>query len=122
MRFKIKHNHSTGCIYDTNRFTLHTQLSQLGCTVLDFGIIEDNQASLIQTLEQAAQTADLVISSGGVSVGHADYIKSALSALGQINFWRVNMRPGRPRIWASFTNQRKRPCHFLVYRAIQWQP
>ncbi|WP_392340877.1 bifunctional molybdopterin-guanine dinucleotide biosynthesis adaptor protein MobB/molybdopterin molybdotransferase MoeA [Moritella marina] len=84
------------CIYDSNRYTLHAMLTQAGCEVIDLGIIEDNEAALEMTLEQGAQQADLILSSGGVSVGDADYIKTVLAKLGKINFWRINMRPGRP--------------------------
>ncbi|MFT5809051.1 MAG: molybdopterin molybdotransferase [Moritella dasanensis] len=84
------------CIYDSNRYTLHAMLTQAGCEVIDLGIIEDNEAALEMTLEQGVQQADLILSSGGVSVGDADYIKTVLAKLGQINFWCINMRPGRP--------------------------
>ncbi|HGF7194346.1 TPA: bifunctional molybdopterin-guanine dinucleotide biosynthesis adaptor protein MobB/molybdopterin molybdotransferase MoeA [Vibrio cholerae] len=83
-------------IFDSNRFTLTGLLKQLGCQVIDLGIIEDDEAKMMQVLEQAAKQADLVITSGGVSVGDADFIKSALEKLGHIDFWRINMRPGRP--------------------------
>ncbi|WP_036816851.1 bifunctional molybdopterin-guanine dinucleotide biosynthesis adaptor protein MobB/molybdopterin molybdotransferase MoeA [Photobacterium sanctipauli] len=84
------------CIYDSNRYTLHAMLSKIGCEVVDLGIIEDSEASLEATLTAASEQADLILSSGGVSVGDADYIKTVLDKLGQINFWRINMRPGRP--------------------------
>lgn len=83
-------------IFDSNRFTLMGLLKQLGCQVIDLGIIEDDEAKMMQVLEQAAKQSDVVITSGGVSVGDADFIKSALEKLGQIDFWRINMRPGRP--------------------------
>jgi len=83
-------------IFDSNRFTLTGLLKQLGCQVIDLGIIEDDEAKMMQVLDQAAKQADVVITSGGVSVGDADFIKSALEKLGQIDFWRINMRPGRP--------------------------
>ncbi|EMK6853813.1 bifunctional molybdopterin-guanine dinucleotide biosynthesis adaptor protein MobB/molybdopterin molybdotransferase MoeA [Vibrio cholerae] len=83
-------------IFDSNRFTLTGLLKQLGCQVIDLGIIEDDEAKMMQVLEQAAKQADMVITSGGVSVGDADFIKSALEKLGHIDFWRINMRPGRP--------------------------
>ncbi|MEH0387800.1 bifunctional molybdopterin-guanine dinucleotide biosynthesis adaptor protein MobB/molybdopterin molybdotransferase MoeA [Vibrio mimicus] len=86
----------TNSIFDSNRFTLTGLLKQLGCQVIDLGIIEDDEAKMMQVLEQAAEQADVVITSGGVSVGDADFIKSALEKLGQIDFWRINMRPGRP--------------------------
>jgi len=84
------------CIYDSNRYTLHAMLTQAGCEVIDLGIIEDSEAALEATLQQGSEQADLILSSGGVSVGDADYIKTVLDKLGQINFWRINMRPGRP--------------------------
>ncbi len=84
------------CIYDSNRFTIKSMVKQLGCEVIDLGIIHDSESALIDALKGAAEQADVVISSGGVSVGDADFIKLALAQVGQINFWRINMRPGRP--------------------------
>ncbi|MGR5148226.1 bifunctional molybdopterin-guanine dinucleotide biosynthesis adaptor protein MobB/molybdopterin molybdotransferase MoeA [Photobacterium alginatilyticum] len=84
------------CIYDSNRYTLLSMLTKAGCEVIDLGIIEDSEEALESTLLKANQQADLILSSGGVSVGDADYIKTVLGKLGQINFWRINMRPGRP--------------------------
>ena len=84
------------CIYDSNRYTLHSMLTKIGCEVIDLGIIEDSEQALESTLNAASEQADLILSSGGVSVGDADYIKTVLDKLGQINFWRINMRPGRP--------------------------
>lgn len=83
-------------IYDSNRFTIMGMLEKLGCEILDFGIIEDDESLMIEALETASKQADIVMTSGGVSVGDADYIKLALEKLGQIDFWRINMRPGRP--------------------------
>ncbi|YCO05307.1 bifunctional molybdopterin-guanine dinucleotide biosynthesis adaptor protein MobB/molybdopterin molybdotransferase MoeA [Vibrio sp. VNB-15] len=83
-------------IYDSNRFTIMGMLEKLGCEILDFGILEDNEQLMIEALENASVQADVVLTSGGVSVGDADYIKLALDKLGQIDFWRINMRPGRP--------------------------
>lgn len=84
------------CIYDSNRFTIKAMAKRLGCDVIDLGIIEDSEAALTAALVGAAVKADVVISSGGVSVGNADYIKKVLAAIGEIHFWRINMRPGRP--------------------------
>jgi len=83
-------------IYDTNRFTLRGMLTRLGCEVIDLGIIEDDQRSLSEALALAASSADIMLSSGGVSMGEADYIKSALKKEGRVDFWRIAMRPGRP--------------------------
>ncbi|WP_417762435.1 bifunctional molybdopterin-guanine dinucleotide biosynthesis adaptor protein MobB/molybdopterin molybdotransferase MoeA [Shewanella sp.] len=84
------------CIYDSNRYTIKSMARRLGCEVIDLGIIEDSEAALTAALSQASQQADMVISSGGVSVGNADYIKKVLAAIGEIHFWRIDMRPGRP--------------------------
>ncbi|HIF9348794.1 TPA: bifunctional molybdopterin-guanine dinucleotide biosynthesis adaptor protein MobB/molybdopterin molybdotransferase MoeA [Photobacterium damselae] len=86
----------TNCIYDSNRYTLFALLKKIGCEVVDMGIIEDSEEALEKTLQEASEQADMILSSGGVSVGDADYIKTVLAKLGQINFWRINMRPGRP--------------------------
>lgn len=73
-------------IYDSNRFTIMGMLEKLGCEILDFGILEDNEQLMIEALENASAQADVVMTSGGVSVGDADYIKLALDKLGQIDF------------------------------------
>ncbi len=83
-------------IYDTNRFTLQSLLTKLNCQILDLGILPDNKTAIYQALSRVKGSADLIITSGGVSVGKADYIKSVLEQLGHIDFWRINMRPGRP--------------------------
>lgn len=83
-------------IYDSNRFTIIGMLQKLGCEIVDYGIIEDDEQKMIDVLHAASLETDMVLTSGGVSVGDADYIKLALDKLGEINFWRINMRPGRP--------------------------
>lgn len=85
-----------GQIYDTNRFAVRLMLEQLGCTVLDLGIIRDDPQALRKAFEEANEFADLVISSGGVSVGEADYTKQMLDELGEIGFWKLAMKPGKP--------------------------
>ncbi|EJE8152702.1 bifunctional molybdopterin-guanine dinucleotide biosynthesis adaptor protein MobB/molybdopterin molybdotransferase MoeA [Vibrio alginolyticus] len=92
-------------IYDSNRFTIMGMLKKLGCEILDFGILEDNEQLMIEALENASVQADVVMTSGGVSVGDADYIKLALDKLGQIDFWRINMRPGRPLAFGQINNK-----------------
>ncbi|WP_298441138.1 bifunctional molybdopterin-guanine dinucleotide biosynthesis adaptor protein MobB/molybdopterin molybdotransferase MoeA [uncultured Ferrimonas sp.] len=84
------------CIYDSNRYSLHGLLAKLDVEVLDLGVIEDNQAAMEQALRDAAAQADIVLTSGGVSVGDADFIKDALEQTGEINFWKIAQRPGRP--------------------------
>ncbi|EHL0149401.1 bifunctional molybdopterin-guanine dinucleotide biosynthesis adaptor protein MobB/molybdopterin molybdotransferase MoeA [Vibrio parahaemolyticus] len=92
-------------IYDSNRFTIMGMLEKLGCEILDFGILEDNEQLMIEALENASAQADVVMTSGGVSVGDADYIKLALDKLGQVDFWRINMRPGRPLAFGQINNK-----------------
>jgi molybdopterin molybdotransferase len=85
-----------GNIYDSNRYTLHGMLSRLGVEIIDMGVIRDNCESLQEAFQQAATQADVLITSGGVSVGEADYVKEILESVGTVNFWKVAMKPGRP--------------------------
>lgn len=85
-----------GQIYDSNRYTLYGMLKRLDADVLDMGVVPDEKAALKNALAQAAAEADVVITSGGVSVGDADYVKEMLAELGQVNFWKIAMKPGRP--------------------------
>ncbi|WP_280562200.1 gephyrin-like molybdotransferase Glp [Chromohalobacter sp. 48-RD10] len=83
-------------IYDTNRFSLQGLLSRLGCEVIDLGILQDDLDSMRTSLVAAAHEADMVMTSGGVSVGQADWVKPALTAIGELGLWQIAMRPGRP--------------------------
>lgn len=85
-----------GQIYNSNRFTLTGLLEKLGCEVLDFGIVPDNLEATVSVLERAAAQADLVITSGGVSVGEEDHIKAAVERVGKLELWRIAMKPGKP--------------------------
>jgi molybdopterin molybdotransferase len=85
-----------GQIYDSNRYTLFGMLTHLGAEVTDLGSIPDQPALLESTLLNAATMHDVVITSGGVSVGEADYMKTLLQQHGQVLFWKINMKPGRP--------------------------
>lgn len=85
-----------GQIYNSNRYLLRALLSGLGCDVVDFGIVPDTYADTLSALQQASEQVDLVISSGGVSVGEEDHVKSAVQALGHLNLWRMAMKPGKP--------------------------
>ena len=87
---------NNSAIYDSNRFTLKLLLTQLNCQIIDLGIIADDPNLIKQSLETASKLADLVITSGGVSVGDADYTKTALTELGEINFWKIAIKPGKP--------------------------
>jgi molybdopterin molybdotransferase len=85
-----------GQVYDSNRYTLFGMLSRLGVDIIDLGAIADDPDLLEKTLLAASQQADAVITSGGVSVGEADHMKTLLSKHGQVLFWKINMKPGRP--------------------------
>ncbi|APV50593.1 molybdopterin molybdenumtransferase MoeA [Betaproteobacteria bacterium GR16-43] len=85
-----------GEIYDSNRYTLHGMLKRLGCDVLDLGVIPDDPPAIERAFREAAASADVVITSGGVSVGEADFVKPMLAKLGEVVFWKIAMKPGRP--------------------------
>lgn len=85
-----------GQIYDTNRFAVRLMLEKLGCDILDLGIIRDDPNALREAFQHADSEADLVISSGGVSVGEADYTKQILDDIGNIHFWKLAIKPGKP--------------------------
>jgi molybdopterin molybdotransferase len=87
---------AAGEIYDSNRYTLYGMLTRLGCDIVDMGVVADVPAALEQAFASAAQAADVVITSGGVSVGEADYVKQLLDKLGEVVFWKIAMKPGRP--------------------------
>ncbi|MGV8893009.1 MAG: gephyrin-like molybdotransferase Glp [Burkholderiaceae bacterium] len=85
-----------GCVYDSNRYTLFGMLTRLGCDLIDLGVIKDDPAALEAAFRSACENADAVITSGGVSVGAADYTKQIMAQLGDVSFWKIGMRPGRP--------------------------
>ena len=85
-----------GQIFDSNRYTLHGMLMRLGCEALDMGVVRDDPALLEKAFRDAASAADVVITSGGVSVGEADFVKVLLDKLGEVVFWKIAMKPGRP--------------------------
>ncbi|HEY5718976.1 MAG TPA: gephyrin-like molybdotransferase Glp [Gammaproteobacteria bacterium] len=91
-----------GCLYDSNRYTLHGMLTRWGAEVIDLGVIRDEPALIEQAFRDAAAQADVVITSGGVSVGEADFVKDALDQLGDIGFWRIRMKPGKPLAFGRF--------------------
>ncbi|ALD91087.1 molybdopterin molybdotransferase MoeA [Cupriavidus gilardii] len=85
-----------GCVYDSNRYTLHGMLRRLHVDLIDMGVVRDDPAALEAALRSACENADAVITSGGVSVGEADYTKQIMAELGDVTFWKIAMRPGRP--------------------------
>lgn len=86
----------TGQIFDSNRYLIHAMLQRLNADIIDLGRLPDNLDKIKGALKEAASRADAIITSGGVSVGDADYTKAALDQLGQVNFWKVAMKPGKP--------------------------
>jgi molybdopterin molybdotransferase len=93
-----------GDIYESNRFVLAAMLEKLHVDVIDFGIIADDLAAITAAFINADQQADAVISSGGVSVGDADYTKTVLDELGEIGFWKIAMKPGKPFAFGKLAN------------------
>ncbi|CAL1240073.1 molybdopterin molybdotransferase MoeA [Candidatus Methylocalor cossyra] len=92
----LGHPLPAGGLYDSNRYTLHAALKRLNVKVMDQGIVPDEPERLREALTRAAANADVVVSSGGVSVGEADFVRDVLLALGSIELWKVAMKPGRP--------------------------
>ena len=85
-----------GTIYDSNRYTLYGMLTRLGVDIIDMGVIRDLREDTLNAFKEAVNSADVIITSGGVSVGEADYVKETLDRIGKVNFWKVAMKPGRP--------------------------
>lgn len=85
-----------GAVYDSNRYTVFGLLTRMGCEVIDLGVVRDDPAQLEAAFTRAAAEADAIITSGGVSVGEADFTKAMMKKLGDVAFWRIAMRPGRP--------------------------
>ncbi|MCW1874710.1 molybdopterin molybdotransferase MoeA [Erwinia sp. INIA-01] len=95
---------AAGQIYDTNRFAVHLMLNKLGCEVIDLGIIRDDRDALRAAFHEADARADVVISSGGVSVGEADYTREMLEELGEVTFWKLAIKPGKPFAFGRLQN------------------
>jgi molybdopterin molybdotransferase len=85
-----------GCVYDSNRYTLHGMLRRMNVDLLDMGVVRDHPDALEAAFRTACENADAVITSGGVSVGEADYTRQIMARLGDVTFWKIAMRPGRP--------------------------
>lgn len=93
-----------GQIYDSNRYTLWCMLSRLGVEILDLGVVRDTREAIEHAFLAASEKADVVITSGGVSVGDADFVKETLDKLGKVSFWKVAMKPGRPLAFGKINN------------------
>jgi len=97
-----------GTLFDSNAHTLRVLLEGLGVEIIDLGIVRDNETDTRNALERAAKEADAIITSGGVSAGDADFVTRVFHAMGDVSFWKLAMRPGRP-------------SDSLVFRAILWR-
>jgi len=102
-----------GAIYNSNRFTLRGLLEQLGCEVSDFGIVPDRFETTRNTLAEAAREHDLVLTSGGVSVGEEDHVKPAVTALGRLNLWQIALKPGKPLAFGEIDRPHGPPAYFI---------
>jgi molybdopterin molybdotransferase len=101
-----------GAIYNSNRFFLRAMLQRLGCEVTDLGIVPDKRDATIAALRDAAQHHDLILTSGGVSVGEEDHIKPAVESLGELNLWQLAIKPGKPFAYGK-VNRDGGACHFM---------
>lgn len=104
-----------GAIYNSNRFFLRAMLQRLGCEVTDLGIVPDQREATLQALRDAACHHDLILTSGGVSVGEEDHIKPAVQALGTLNLWQLAIKPGKPFAYGQVnrTDRASGACHFM---------
>lgn len=101
-----------GAIYNSNRFFMRALLHRLGCEVNDLGIVPDNREATIAALRDAAESSDLIITTGGVSVGEEDHIRAALQALGELQLWSLSMKPGKPFAYGSIARSNGQgACH-----------
>ncbi|MFZ6656074.1 gephyrin-like molybdotransferase Glp [Undibacterium sp. TJN19] len=96
-----------GCVYDSNRYTLHAMLTRLGCEIIDMGVVKDDPASLEASFRNACENADVIITSGGVSAGAADYTKQMMAQIGDVAFWNIKMRPGRSMVFGKIESNGK---------------
>ncbi len=103
-----------GAIYNSNRFFLRAMLQRLGCEVTDLGIVPDQREATIAALRDAAQHHDLILTSGGVSVGEEDHIKPAVEHLGELNLWQLAIKPGKPFAYGKVKRDgQSSACHFM---------
>ncbi len=93
-----------GQIYDSNRYLLYGLLNELPVQIKDMGVVKDDERILVKKLQECSKISDIVITTGGVSVGDADYIKSALKVVGKVNFWKIAIKPGRPLAYGKINN------------------
>ena len=104
-----------GKIFDSNRYSLRACIERLGMEVIDCGIVRDKPDDLRKAFIEAAQIADVIISSGGVSVGEADFTKQMMEELGEVGFWKIAMRPGRPMAFGSLKPSSSKPAPTVFF-------
>jgi molybdopterin molybdotransferase len=102
-----------GSIYNSNRFFLRAMLLRAGCEVTDLGIVPDNREATLHALQTAAQSHDLILTSGGVSVGEEDHIKPAVQQLGSLDLWSISMKPGKPFAYGRVNRGSADFAHFV---------
>ncbi len=102
-----------GSIYNSNRFVLRSLLENLGCEMTDYGIVPDNLAATRAILRDAARGNDLIITSGGVSVGEEDHVKPAVQAEGRLNLWQIALKPGKPLAYGQVNRANGETAHFI---------
>jgi molybdopterin molybdotransferase len=102
-----------GRIYNSNRFTLNGLLQMLGCELTDYGIVPDRLEATRAVLRQAAAGNDLIVTSGGVSVGEEDHIKPAVEAEGRLSMWKIAVKPGKPLAFGEVNGDAGRKAHFI---------
>jgi molybdopterin molybdotransferase len=93
-----------GEVYDSNRYTLYGVLTRLGVDILDMGVVRDDPAVMERAFIEAANQADAIITTGGVSVGEADYVKDIMARMGEVRFWKIDIKPGRPMAFGRLGN------------------
>ncbi len=101
-----------GAIYNSNRFFLRALLTRLGCEVTDLGIVPDQRAATVEALRSAGLAHDLIVTSGGVSVGEEDHVKPAVQSLGRLDLWQIAIKPGKPFAYGTVPGAHG-PCHFI---------
>jgi molybdopterin molybdotransferase len=113
--YDIHESLAPGKIFDSNRYSLRACIERLGMEVIDCGIVRDNPDDLRKAFMAAAQMADVIISSGGVSVGEADFTKQMMEELGEVGFWKIAMRPGRPMAFGSLKPSSSKPAPTVFF-------
>ena len=111
-----------GCVYDSNRYTLWGMLVRLDVELIDLGVVRDDPEALAAAFRAAARDADAVITSGGVSVGEADHTKAVMASLGDVLFWRIAMRPGRPMAIGRIGNADNADGHHAILFGLPGNP